>query len=91
MNYIGHMHNAAMHTPSLLPVDAAAGVDAARCPLCQQPNACAAVASGGAATDCWCMHVPFSAELLARVPAAAKGLACICPACVQAQAQDRAC
>jgi hypothetical protein len=32
---------------------------------------------------CWCLQVDFGAELLARVPADAKGSACICPACAR--------
>jgi hypothetical protein len=33
---------------------------------------------------CWCTQVNFSAELLARVPAQAEGLACICARCARA-------
>jgi hypothetical protein len=39
--------------------------------------------SGEAQPPCWCTQVDFSAELLARVPAQAQGLACICPACAR--------
>ncbi|GAB4217907.1 MAG: hypothetical protein Fur007_21610 [Rhodoferax sp.] len=37
-------------------------------------------------TPCWCVQAHFSAELLARLPEAARGRACICPRCV-AQAE----
>jgi hypothetical protein len=37
--------------------------------------------TGAAPQPCWCTQVDFSAELLARVPADAQRLACICPAC----------
>ncbi|GAB4398544.1 MAG: hypothetical protein OHK0048_10370 [Rhodoferax sp.] len=59
-------------------------VSAQRCPLCGGPNDCA-MALGQAGTDagksCWCVQAHFSAELLARVPEAARGRACICPRC----------
>lgn len=41
-------------------------------------------AAGTAPGDCWCTQVDFSAELLARVPAAAVGQACICADCARA-------
>jgi hypothetical protein len=34
-----------------------------------------------AAGACWCTQVDFASELLARVPSAARGRACICAAC----------
>jgi hypothetical protein len=38
---------------------------------------------------CWCMQADFSPALLARVPAATRGLACICARCAgEAAAQD---
>ena len=64
-------------------------VDPNRCPLCGQPNACAMQAakiSGQAPQPCWCAHMAFSPELLARVPAQAKHKACICQACAKAEA-----
>jgi hypothetical protein len=33
---------------------------------------------------CWCTQARFDADLLARVPPEARGLACICPACARA-------
>lgn len=32
---------------------------------------------------CWCLRANFSPELLASVPAPARGQACICAACAQ--------
>ncbi|MCA3239440.1 MAG: cysteine-rich CWC family protein [Curvibacter sp.] len=61
-------------------------VDASRCPLCHQPNACAqeiARATGQAQAPCWCASQTFSWELLARVPPAARDLACICEVCAR--------
>ncbi len=61
-------------------------VDPSRCPLCGQPNRCAMEAarlSGTPAGPCWCTQVDFSADLLARVPAPARNLACICAACAK--------
>ncbi|HOB65764.1 cysteine-rich CWC family protein [Ottowia sp.] len=68
--------------------------DATRCPLCGQPNGCALEterASGQAQPPCWCTAVAFSHALLDRVPADARGRACICRACAaqgQAAAPD---
>jgi hypothetical protein len=39
--------------------------------------------SGVAQGPCWCTQVDFSADLLARVPAPARALACICPECAR--------
>lgn len=33
---------------------------------------------------CWCVSAAFPPDLLARVPAAAQGTACICAACAAA-------
>jgi len=66
-------------TASALPV-----VDPCCCPLCGQPNACAGQIerqTGVAQPPCWCNQATFSAELLARVPEAARRKACICQAC----------
>ena len=62
-------------------------VDPTRCPLCGQSNQCAGQverSTGVAQPPCWCTQATFDAELLARVPLAARRQACICPACVQA-------
>jgi hypothetical protein len=56
----------------------------ALCPLCGRPNRCAQEverATGQPQPPCWCTQVEFTPQLLARVPAPKKGLACICPAC----------
>jgi hypothetical protein len=54
------------------------------CPLCGGPNGCVPAATGSFDGDCWCRNVRFSPELLARVPAAQLGRACICRACASA-------
>lgn len=64
-------------------------VDPTLCPLCGQSNQCAgqvARVSSVAQPPCWCTQATFDAELLARVPVAARRLACICAACAQAVA-----
>ncbi|MES2787768.1 MAG: cysteine-rich CWC family protein [Pseudomonadota bacterium] len=61
--------------------------EAAQCPLCGGLNRCAMEAArqtGVAQPNCWCMQVDFSAELLARVPAAAKNNCCVCETCARA-------
>ena len=63
-------------------------IDRTRCPLCGQPNACAAEqrrASGLAQPPCWCTRVTFSHEVLDRVPPAARNQACVCAACATRQ------
>ena len=60
--------------------------DPTRCPLCSSLNACAmetARATGKPQPPCWCTQVDFSAELLARVPEAARNKACICAGCAR--------
>ncbi|MBI4292960.1 MAG: cysteine-rich CWC family protein [Betaproteobacteria bacterium] len=54
------------------------------CPLCGGPNGCAPAASGTFGSPCWCNEASFSPELLARVPEAIRGKACICRTCVAA-------
>jgi len=54
------------------------------CPLCGQPNRCAMEVqreTGVPQPPCWCTQVDFSQELLAQLPPAAQGTACICAAC----------
>ena len=65
------------------------------CPLCGAANGCAVARSGRFEVDCWCRHAVASAEALARVPAAVRGRACLCPACLAhglgpAEAPERA-
>jgi hypothetical protein len=57
---------------------------ATACPLCGQTNQCAMEAervTGVKQPPCWCTQATFTAELLARIPAPARGKACICAAC----------
>jgi hypothetical protein len=56
-------------------------IDAPRCPLCGEPNACAPAASGSFDSPCWCTELSIPPELLARLPAESRGTACICRAC----------
>ncbi len=56
------------------------------CPLCGQPNQCAMevqLATGIQQAPCWCTQTQFSAELLQHIPEAARGVACLCAACVK--------
>ncbi|MGJ7545639.1 cysteine-rich CWC family protein [Variovorax sp. LT1R16] len=65
--------------------------DPTRCPLCGASNVCAmeiAKATGEVQPPCWCLSIDFDAAVLARIPAAARGQACICARCaVSADAQ----
>lgn len=53
-------------------------IDPTRCPICGQPNDCQ-VAAGR--PTCWCFERPVPLAVLARVPFAAQGLACVCQTC----------
>jgi len=53
-------------------------LDPARCPLCGSGNACGMAAGK---SDCWCFEAEIPAEVLERVPAQAKGAACVCQGC----------
>jgi hypothetical protein len=55
-----------------------------RCPLCNGPNHCAPARGGRFDLPCWCRDARFTPQLLAQVPAAQRGLACICARCAQA-------
>ena len=60
------------------------------CPLCGGPNACVPAACGTFDRPCWCESAVFDAALLARVPAAERGRACVCADCVAAAATGTA-
>ncbi|MEC8652018.1 MAG: cysteine-rich CWC family protein [Planctomycetota bacterium] len=60
-----------------------------RCPLCGADNACAMARAGGdpaACEGCWCRDATIPESLIARVPGAARGRACICARCVSMEA-----
>lgn len=68
---------------------AAPSIDTTRCPLCGGDNRCAvelARATGAAQAPCWCMDIGMSAAsrqaLEERIPQEARGLACVCAACM---------
>ena len=66
---------------------AACAIDTSLCPVCGQSNQCANEAeraTGVAQGPCWCTTAVFTLELLARVPAKARRLACICARCASA-------
>ena len=74
-----------MNTLTAAKTASALAPDASCCPLCGQPNLCAmeqARLTGQPPSEpCWCTQANFSAELLARVPEAARRQACICARC----------
>ncbi len=53
------------------------------CPVCGGPNGCSVAVTGTFDASCWCRDVTFSADLLARVPEAARDKACICRRCAE--------
>ncbi|MGF1511819.1 MAG: cysteine-rich CWC family protein [Myxococcota bacterium] len=56
-------------------------MDPTCCPLCGASNRCG-VASGS--STCWCFEVKMSEHVLAQLPEEARGAACICRACAEA-------
>ncbi|HEV8314241.1 MAG TPA: cysteine-rich CWC family protein [Burkholderiaceae bacterium] len=52
-----------------------------RCPLCGEPNDCAPAACGTFDVACWCASVRIEPEMLALVPSAQRGIACLCRQC----------
>lgn len=67
-----------------MPATSAPAVNPTVCPLCSQANQCAMElekATGQPQGPCWCTQVDFSAALLSRIPAQARGQACVCAAC----------
>ncbi|MET0794537.1 MAG: cysteine-rich CWC family protein [Polyangiaceae bacterium] len=62
-------------------------VDPSLCPTCGEPNTCG-MSQGK--SECWCFSASISPAALQRIPAEAKGLACICPRCAQAASVARA-
>jgi hypothetical protein len=62
----------------------AAPLPATGCPLCGGPNGCAPAVSGSFDSPCWCTAVRIPPEVLARVPTAQRGMACICRTCAEA-------
>ena len=56
--------------------------DPRRCPLCGNINDCGI--AGGQET-CWCFTESVSPETLKRIPAGARGIACVCRLCVSSQ------
>lgn len=69
-----------------LPVEGEA-IDRSRCPLCGEPNACV-MASPDADPEekCWCVDRTFPALLTDRATALDGGAACVCAACLEADA-----
>ncbi len=58
--------------------------DPAQCPLCGQPNRCAMEVektTGQKQPPCWCTGVTFEPAVLAQIPPANRGLACVCLTC----------
>jgi len=54
------------------------------CPLCGSANECAPAKSGSFDTPCWCTSVTIAPDVLAALPAAERGLACLCRRCATA-------
>jgi len=70
-----------------MPMHPTPPADPTRCPLCGGDNRCAMEtekATGLPQPPCWCVTETFPPALMARIPEAARGRACLCPGCVKA-------
>jgi hypothetical protein len=59
-------------------------IDATHCPICGELNRCAMEiekTTGVKQEACWCVNMSFSEALMAQVPKALQGQACICAKC----------
>jgi hypothetical protein len=54
------------------------GTDTRICPSCGEPNACG-LSQGK--SECWCFGVTVEKGALARIPAEAQNIVCICARC----------
>ena len=63
-------------------------VDPACCPLCGAPNRCVMASGEPAPGPCWCASVEIPASVLARVPADARGVACVCASCARSAEEE---
>jgi hypothetical protein len=52
-----------------------------QCPLCGQPNSCAAANTGDFNNICWCKTKTIPPELLAQVDPEQRNKSCICQNC----------
>ncbi len=68
---------------------AAEPVRAVTCPRCGQPNDCAPARTGDFTTPCWCVDVVADPAVLAALPAAMRGGACLCRRCLTATRAGR--
>lgn len=60
-------------------------VDATRCPLCGQPNQCGQCDPQATQHPCWCFTTEITAETRKRIPATARGKACVCARCARGE------
>lgn len=63
-------------------------MNASLCPLCGEENHCH-MATGKDPMSCWCTKRSIPEGLLLLLPEEAKGLACICEACVRAYEEKK--
>jgi hypothetical protein len=57
--------------------------DPTRCPLCGELNKCQQATRTGCERPCWCFAVTIPPELLEKVPAHLRNVACVCQKCVE--------
>lgn len=58
-------------------------LDPLHCPLCNRPNHCGQADPTSRDQPCWCFAVGIDPQALERIPEAARGRQCLCPACAQ--------
>lgn len=54
---------------------------APHCPVCGEANGCVPAATGSFDQPCWCAGHVIDPGVIARVPEAMRGRACLCPRC----------
>jgi hypothetical protein len=56
---------------------------AQQCPACGQSNRCALADPRTADQPCWCFSLTIDPEVIAALPAAQRGVACLCQRCAE--------
>lgn len=56
---------------------------AQRCPACGQSNRCVLADPRTADQACWCFSLSIDPAVIAALPAAQRGVACLCPRCAE--------
>jgi len=53
------------------------------CPICGQPNGCQHDIAQAGGAKCWCTDLTINLRVFAKIPAEARGQACVCRNCIE--------